>query len=266
MQAAQQGHLQKLIETSPILSPSEKTEWLDMLILMNDKQAGELEQILNAQHAAPPVSAAPTPAAAVPPLAHISNLPSGLNSPLASAFQPAPRTPPPAQLPSQMPWQKQFEVTMGEKELPPGPLPTSSRTEPAAPRPRPSSRPAQAPTPAPPVAAVPPRPAAAPTSPPSASPGLETLANVGTLTLAAMRAMEPADLLIRLQQLAKMEGYFNVLSYLEDSPLYKSYIATGKQALAKANPFGQGEPASKDNLTKKEFETFTDILRKIQIN
>lgn len=262
MQAGQQEHLQKLIDTSPILSLSEKAEWLDMLILMNDKQAGELEQILNAHHAIGPgaTTAPATPMGNIPPLAHISNLPSGLGTPVAQPSQPRPQ-PTVAAVPGQMSWQKQFEATLKEKELPAGPPQASALARPETPRPLPAAAPPGAPSTRTTPSASPQAVASAvtPTT-------LETLVNVGALNLGSLRSMNVADLLIRLQQLSKMEGYFNVLSYLEDSPLYKSYIATGKQALVNASSFGQADRGGKDLLTKKEFETFADILRKIQLN
>jgi len=192
-------------------------------------------------------------------------LPAGLNvSPVADIPRPAP---PPLSRPaadsaaaSSMPWQKQLEKVTKEKELPAGNIPFQQpKQTPVPPKPA-------APVPPPPHA--PPRPAPADSvsgsaTAPGVRPVLENLANVGALTLAAMRAMDPADLLIRLQQLAKMEGYFNVLSYLEDSALYKSYIDTGKQALTNRNLFAQD---GAHLMTKKEFETFTDVLRKIQVN
>jgi hypothetical protein len=95
---------------------------------------------------------------------------------------------------------------------------------------------------------------------------LETLADAGKLTLGTMRAIAFPDFLIRLQQLSKMEGYFNLLSYLEDSPLYKSYLETGKKVLAGQLRFDQAGRSDPDTLTKQEFEAFTDVLRKVQIN
>jgi hypothetical protein len=69
---------------------------------------------------------------------------------------------------------------------------------------------------------------------------LETLADVEKLNVTTMRKMAHQDLLIRLQQLAKMEGYFNLLSYLEDSPLYRSYVATGKKIFPDQPDNGHG--------------------------
>ena len=93
--------LRALIQTSPILSPQEKAEWLALLALMNDKQMGELEKILTSgiknpelavennakKNQTPPSPASlvtaslPTkdhsgvPQAQIPRLSHIVNLP-----------------------------------------------------------------------------------------------------------------------------------------------------------------------------------------------
>ncbi len=263
MQAEQTEHLRKLVDASSILTPAEKADWLDMLVLMNDKQASELELILKAQQPAA-ASSAPTPPAvpknlpssgAMPPLSHISNLPSGLGASIPRPqTRPAPR--PSVSPPRAMPWQKQFQASMEEKELPP---------------PKPASRPPVAPAPIKPVMPKPqapraPRPPVAPAEDHRGPVNVETLSDVGAMTAATLRNTAFSDLLIRLQQLSKLEGYFNLLSYIEDSPLYKSYIATGQKVLSEKLHFDQAGRIDPNTLTKEEFEGFTDILRKIQIN
>ncbi len=253
MQSGQAEHLRQLIETSSILTPVEKADWLDMLILMNDKQAAELEQILKAQRTAAPQSSLASPSPAVPPLTHISNLPTGLNT------VPRPSAPAP------LSWNKQFKATMEEKELraPPNARPSSIN------KPAPAS-----PAIVRPVAPPPPLPSTRPTAYPAPTKRrsipsqvhLETLADTGKLSVAAVRNMDSADLLIRLQQLSKMEGYFNLLSYLEDSSLYRSYLNTGQKILSGQLSFDAMDRNDTSLLTKEEFEAFTDILRKIQIN
>lgn len=254
MQPSQIEHLKQLINTSPALTPPEKAEWLDMLILMNDKQASELEEILKAHHGSLPQK----PTGPMPPLSHISNLPAGVprtqQRPQSSA-QPAPppqKVSPNLPSASTMPWQKQFQAAMTEKELPP-PNPAQAlhaksfiASAPVAPRPKATVSKAPSPT-------------------SGKAPVLETIADAGKLTLSAMRQMALPDLLIRLQQLSKIEGYFNLLSFLEDSPLYKNYINTGKKVLGNQLTFGQPD-AGELTMTKQEFEAFADILRKIQLN
>jgi len=262
MQQEQSNHLRQLIENSPILSPAEKADWLDMLILMNDKQAAELAEILTT-----PRSSSPTPSGAknqhIPPLTHISNLPAGIATPP----KPAPSAP-------VLPWNEQFRATMEEKELP---APPTTRAVPV-PKSAPSavSFPSRPAPPRPPVTLSPIEPTTTPESVRTAAPTrrrsapasvqLETLPDTAKLSVGAIRNMNAADLLIRLQQLSRMEGYFNLLSYLEDSPLYRSYINTGQKVLSGQLSFDTMDRTDTSLLTKEEFEAFADILRKIQLN
>ncbi len=270
MQSAQQDRLQQLIGASPILTAAEKAEWLDMLILMNDKQATELEEILKANvttamptkftPAAAPVRPAPSLSKAVPPpnlphLSHISNLPAQFASQPVVAKHPQLKK-------ISLPWAEQLKQRVEEKELP---APTSES------KPKQIIAPETVATIEPARVAIPPA-VAAPSIPvpPIAVkrvsiPVVETLTDVGGLTVNAVRTISIDNLLNRLQQLVKLEGYFNVLSFLEDSPLYKAYILTGKKILANQLKF---ETANEDHtlLSKEEFENVTDILRQIQLN
>lgn len=93
--------IRKNIQVSTLLSDHEKADWLNLLDLMNDKQLGELEEILIAepQQPKPSVNSAPasmsapaqtpaqpfvqaplsTPMQNMPPLSHIANVPTGVN-------------------------------------------------------------------------------------------------------------------------------------------------------------------------------------------
>lgn len=244
MQTAQIERLKQLINSSPVLTSSEKAEWLDMLVIMNDKQAAELGEILKNHHQ----DKTPPQPTTVPKLSHISNLPANLPQ-VPRQANPIPANLPAAKAGPSLSWQKQFNLTMTEKELqPPQPAQAMHAKTFAAP------------------AIKPPKPTTtvAPVKQTKIS-VLETLTDSGNLSVASLRSMPLPDLLIRLQQLAKHEGYFNLLSYLEDSPLYKSYIATGKKVLSGATVL-DGAGSDEQTLTKQEFEAFTDILRKIQIN
>lgn len=278
MQAVQQEKIEKLINASAILSAEEKAEWLDMLVLMNDKQASELEIILKngSQAQVPPVqplpspkpqpaplpqprtqyvppkpavpapaSPAPQPRPAVqqtPRLSHISNLPSNMGRPAPAAA--VPRRPPP--VPLSLP-------------TPPVPAQASVKTEPPA-----AILPPAAPKPVIPPTPVPP---AAPKSVDMPVVKVETLADVGKLNVATVRTTAHSELLLRLQQLCKLEGYFNVLSYLEDSPAYKAYIASGKHVLSAAGTELDDRAKSDVSvMAKGEFEEFSDLLQKIQLN
>lgn len=302
MQSAQHDHLKQLIESSVILTPIEKSEWLDMLIIMNDKQAGELESILKTETAPPAQGSAlarssdlvrsstparlsvPPVAGVIPPnlpmadisrdfsgrsssipnvvpkLSHISNLPSGLISGgNIGQQQPAkvnlPANPPkPTVIPPINPPKPSVVQPINSSKpnvaLPALPSVVAPALKPATPKPVAS-----------PVFAAP-----APKQVPNAGPAqLESITDAGKLTVSSMRSLNSSDLLLRLQQLSKLEGYFSLLSYLEDSPLYKAYIATGKKMLSGQPQVDQGKSDS-DILSKSEFEAFADILRKIQIN
>jgi hypothetical protein len=270
MQPAQADHIRKLIEQSPVLTPQERTEWLDVLVLMNDKQAAELQEILDTN---PPPLPTPKPPPVVPiphnlpihtggslppTLTHISNLPANL---AVNAAWPKAKPAAKAPAPDMHAWRKQLDKQVQEKELPAPAVPQRvtnpgiafKLTEPAKPT-APEHRPASN--------ALPTK----HTAPAKRIPlHLENLADTAKLTLDAIRYADPADLAVRLQQLARMEGYFNLLSYLEDSALYKMYIATGKKILSTNGEFPATTGAA-DSLTKTEFEQFADILRKIQVN
>ncbi len=80
---ARLAQIKHLVESSTILTAQEKTDWLSLTSLMNDKQLSELEEILkqpqdatqSMQNVAPPTS---LPVSSIKPstLSHISNMPS----------------------------------------------------------------------------------------------------------------------------------------------------------------------------------------------
>ncbi len=87
MTQKQQENLKNLVLSSSILSPPERTEWLTLLGLMNDKQLLELERILTSSQpaaaqtvpavkpAVPAQSDKPASPGHLPQLSHIMNLP-----------------------------------------------------------------------------------------------------------------------------------------------------------------------------------------------
>jgi hypothetical protein len=100
--------IKSLVNTSTILSASEKTEWLALLDVMNDKQLGELEGILvsSKQPAVSSKQAAPVtfnqPKAVTPPkpavmqmpkLSHIMNLPNFTPTFAKTTAEPLPQPP-----------------------------------------------------------------------------------------------------------------------------------------------------------------------------
>ena len=143
----------KLIQTSPILTPVERSEWLALLDLMNQKQLAELEAILITEQkpksqpvspisppaalrqtfppkpAAPQLAAQPKPAVVkphetqIPQLSHITNVPNfgshlAAKPAFALAQKPAQAAPPQEKKTSTFSDKLKFLVT--EKELPSG--------------------------------------------------------------------------------------------------------------------------------------------------
>lgn len=126
MQDEKIAQLKKMISNSPVLSSNEKTEWLAMLGVMNDKQLADLEMILSTHRPAPkPMSISgmlkPNPVA--PSLKHIANLPKTMvQAPAQESKPPVMKEPPaptarPAFIPL-IPWDQKLHQIVEEKELP----------------------------------------------------------------------------------------------------------------------------------------------------
>ncbi len=250
MQPQQAERLKRMISTSTILSQQEKQEWMDLLIVMNDKQVSELETILTA------------PEEQKSNLSHISNLPSSVaqtvlkSSPVPVAKYPLskPRIVKPTAFKD---WEAKLRRTLQEKELSSGPdektlpahvlgnaIPTKREiTQPRSQEATPLHKSALVHT-EPTVKIVEPK-------------------DVQNLNVATMKAMG-SQLNEVLKKAVLASNYFEVLFYLEKSPLYQAYLATGREALKDpANTF----PATLDGkqlLTKAEFEAFSDLLKSMQ--
>lgn len=117
MQTAQIEKIESLINTSAILTASEKTEWLALLGLMNDKQLLELEKILSS---AKPLASHPPQ---MPKLSHIVNLPK-LPADFIKAGDgptpPAPRPPQGGEEKKPSSFASKLKAIFQEKELPAG--------------------------------------------------------------------------------------------------------------------------------------------------
>jgi hypothetical protein len=260
-----------MINTSPMLTAKEKEEWLDMLIVMNDKQVSELEAILNTPTdnlaplpPAPPAPAptAPTPRSSTPPLSHISNLPSSMSQviPAAPALSPRYPLPKPTKPGSLKQWENNLRHTVEEKELArPQEEKLLSGTRPAVkPEPRPMPKQAAL-TPLPTVA-----PRAVPEKPGTPA-NLAEPKDAAALTLGNMRAMGN-NLITALKQVVASSNYYEVLFYLEKSPLYQLYLETGREALSAGASAFPASAGGKNLLSKAEFEAFSDLLKSIQIS
>ena len=218
------------IQNSTLLSDHEKSDWLNLLELMNDKQLGELEEILAAEAPAvkPSVSAsAPamnsvkpaTPQAVqptqapqtqkMPPLSHIANIPS--------------------------------DVTMTHSV--PAPLSSQSagisqpiNTAPANYAPEPS------------------RPEGAQGYKPAFT--LEDPEQLQTISVDTIRNFDLQSVVNVIRDAIIEEGYFHILQLVEESPLYKSYLESGQSLLNNKQA----------TMSQAEFEFVTDLLRHMRFN
>ncbi len=227
-------HLRIQIQGSTLLSDHEKADWLNLLELMNDKQLGELEEILTAPA---PAATSAQPKTVTPPMSHIANMPDGLVSDhpiikpspsLINIPKPAPAPVPP------------------KPTLAPAPPVSSAPAIPRVLNPQPAPRP---------VATAPVmRPAAVQPMNPLTLPNVEA---VQEMDVATVREHEHASIINAVQAIAQSYGYFTTLQHFEASSLYSAYIAAGRNRLA-------GRPDS--TLSQAEFELVTDILQGIRQN
>lgn len=259
-----------LINASSILSAQEKTDWLSLLELMNDKQLAELEEILVPQQK--PV--APKPATG--PVVQKNDLPRPVIRPKVMPRSVAVPTPVPVQtpsktvleepslshisnLPSQISHQRIAPPTrpsvqpagQGSSQAKPVPQPLSTNSVPQAIKPvvKPSA------TQAVPVKRTEVR-QVTPVVPVFSIESVEDLAKV---TSQALAQSSRKNFYMIVSQLANQLGYFQTLQYIEASPLYKSYLEYGKKKLS-----GADEKALP--LTQDEFEFMTDILLSLKVN
>lgn len=306
MQPQQQDKLKRMITTSLMLSDQEKQEWLDMLIVMNDKQASELETILGSpQEGKPVVSAIPskptmpnpptqTMPLTRPPLSHISNLPAGMSGgqtprpiPEAPSSMPKPSPvlgtkPNLVQVPKyplprptfRKPTLKQWEVKLKqiveEKELP---KPAEEKalpqhagvsgisTKKLANAELDKVAPINPDKKLSPALSVPPKPVQK-----EELVKVVEVKDVALLNLTTMRSMGVEKLVEALKQVVKNTNYYEVLFYLEKSPLYQRYLDTGREALSTAVSTFPELKEGKPLLNKAEFEQFSDLLKSIQIS
>lgn len=295
MNLAQVDKIKNLIKTSRLLSDSERQEWSQLITLMNDKQISELGEILLSQPEMPKPAASPQiPAQNLPPLRHISNLPSSINlSAVPQTKLPSAPLLQNTETKTVTSWPTKLNTILQEKELPPG-----KKMEERLPTPVPAMKQApHRPNETQPAAQplfkktdnqfiplnretinVPQKSAVAPArSVPQAQPAennttlnLNSLAEISQLEARHLRSIGITGLIARFRNLAITFGYFDVLFAFEKSPLYKLYLETGKDLLTKVH--GQQKSPTHNQtlptnlLTKQEFEGITDLLLKIQLN
>lgn len=246
------------IQISTILSDHEKSDWLNLLDLMNDKQLGELEEILGAAPvAANMVTQSPSQPngtnisnTQMPPLSHIANVPTDV-----TMVHSVPKTVPAPVVPT-MPTRKPISASTIPSSLQSQPKDLksvntfSAATIPAHKSVNSSKAPAGL------------------SSPPVSSLGLQklTIQNIGEIQqydVSVLRKHELQSVVDAFRLIIQNNGYFQVLQQLEASQLYRSYIETGKFML------GHGTAQVTDpetTLTQTEFEFITDLLRHMRFN
>ncbi len=246
----------QLVQSASILNAQEKAEWLSLIGLMNDKQISELEAILQSSGGVPlpttpepPSTPKPSPImeAPTPSLGHISNLPSRMSDPRLAPKPAKPMMPPGperdfARNSKLTPMQTQQKT--GEPSLQ---ITSQPAAKPFSPVSDPSAKPLTNSNPIP--------------SADTAAKGfnLLELGDIQHLTAEALHHQNRANFFKLISVIAEKEGYFNVLSHFEESPLYQDYLNYGKLLLSGAS--GDNLP-----LTQEEFEFVADLLQALKIN
>lgn len=264
-------YLANLVQASSILTAAEKAEWLSLMSLMDDKQLGELEDILKpsseqqkpetpsslpAQNFTPnqqaQVTNQNTKPMSSPSLSHISNLPSELvdprleksvlnkssdnlinSSPSLYAKQvlspPATTTLP-----------KNPEASFGNQSLSNTVNPQQNHHSLAV-----NSSP---------------QPISTNASRKSTTSSLTfaTASDIGKLTSEVLHHQNRSNFYQAIMALAEKVGYFQVVSQLEESPLYADYLNYGRAKLA-----GKQDGLS---LSQEEFEFVADVLSSLKVN
>lgn len=103
-----------------------------------------------------------------------------------------------------------------------------------------------------------------------------TTVSAGAAKAVSMEVREPKDLenletswldetsVKKFKDLVKHFGNYEVMQYLEKSPLYKAYLLTGSQILQDASTFEAESKKNPQLLDKESFEKTADLLRIIQ--
>jgi hypothetical protein len=292
MQKDREEKIKNLISTSNILTLGEKSEWLILVDVMNDKQAGDLEKILESGKSHASAINGSAPQSQMPQLSHIVNLP---NSPVA---KPMPPSVPKLDPKKAAAFAAKLKNIVSEKELPEGEheksLPSAEKIQP---------KPSVPPQPIKPVPAA--RMPQAdkfsaglnfPQSPqgsqkdtlksikehqaqaanlnsaaPAKSHPLQKikLEDLGDLTLLTPQILSNSDLdqlAANIREVMEKYSYHEALFNIEKSELYKIYIATGLKLLQEQINFEElaTRPRAEAYLDREEFEKFADLLRQIQ--
>ncbi len=261
--------IKKDIQTSTLLSDSEKSDWLSLLELMNDKQLGELEEILSAsppqtsktaqpQQPTTPAPVKTPPVQTMPPLSHIANVPSGVDmnrSQIANPIRPQAPAPTPSPAPiSARPTPSPTLSNMPPRSAPPKPQPSASANNPVSPALAPS-----APTPAQAVTAPASTPAPATQQSQSVF-AIRQVEDLQQMSVDTIRNFSFQSIFNVVRSAIQENGYFAILQLVESSPLFSSYLSSGNKRL------GGTSSATEPELTQAEFEFMTDLLRNMRFN
>ena len=279
--------IQNLVKNATVLSDQEKNEWMALIELMNDKQIAELEEILQKPKPEPVAQPQPQPqVVAMPPTRPV---PSASQAPSVPTPVPAPKPVSASSLshisnlPNQLSDQKQDPLVFQPAASPAAksaapPVPSVTQPAPSRPAPIPMPRPSQtAPVrprsiPMPPSSPKPteavPMPPVTPLSIPQSTPRdvsssmntmvLSKFEDIINLTSSALHQQNRETFHKTINELAAQYGYFQVVTNLEQSPLYQDYLNYGKSMLM----------GKKDNLalSQEEFEFIADILLSLKVN
>jgi hypothetical protein len=251
--------IRKRVQVSTLLSDHEKSDWLNLLDLMNDKQLGELEEILNMGEevnvqpipapqppvAQPPVNpqpAAPAAPVKMPPLSHLANVPTNVNM-----SHSVPQT---AVRPTAMP------------NAPTKPSASKPTSQPAPATAKPSMPTMKPLEPAKPSSTFKPQPVEPPPTHLEKY-DIDHIAELEELSPTTLRHYELQSVVDVIRQAIQNYGYFQVLQLIESSPLHKGYIKTGKAMMGHK----ESETANPElNLTQTELEFMADLLRHMRFN
>ncbi len=235
---AKLAQIKQLVQTSNILTPQEKSDWLSLTVLMNDKQLAELEEILKLPSPAKPSGLPPiTKPSAVTSfkpasgLSHISNVPSQLSHQRSSTVSGPPQKAAPTTHSRLTPMSQ-----LRPEDSPKVPEPVVTKVPVTSNRVRPMGRDAD-----------------------NTSITISSIADLSAISADVLSDPYRKGFYQTLMTLVNQHGYFQVITRLEQSPLYQDYLEYGQQKLA-------GSTNATLPLSQEEFEFVTDLLLALKVN
>jgi hypothetical protein len=94
--------------------------------------------------------------------------------------------------------------------------------------------------------------------------GLENLQDLAAMQSKILQLSSADTLAKKIKPLINKNGYFDVIFNIEKSPAYKDYISTGLKLLSEQSNFESLGEETGGYLNRDQFETFADMLAKIQ--